>query len=307
MKIIKILFGLLLVSIFLVACNSEQKYSFENVKNEKIDHVHGLGYANGGNEFLVATHNGLYQFDKKSWKVANSQKHDYMGFAAVRDGFYSSGHPEEGSNLKNPLGLIKSTGKGANMEQLAFYGELDFHYLAVGYDNNTIYVFNETPTDNLEGGLHYSTDEGKTWTKVALNGFNSSSISNFAAHPSKEGILVIGSKDGIYLSKDYGENFSELIFNEMVTYVTLIENGGIYSTIDDIQQVYLKLFTLESKEVKDIKLPKEIKNDPIINLAVNPNEHQEITIVTNNLSIYQTKDQGDSWYSLAVHGNLVLE
>ncbi|MCM3390498.1 sialidase [Ureibacillus chungkukjangi] len=307
MKMVKILFGLLFISIILVACNSEEKYSFENVKNEQIDHVHGLGYANGGNEFLVATHNGLYQFEEKTWKVANSQKHDYMGFAATVDGFYSSGHPEEGSNLKNPFGLIKSTDKGADMKQLAFYGELDFHYLTVGYASNTIYVFNETPKDNLEGGLHYSTDEGKKWTKVALNGFNSSYISNFAAHPSKEGLLVIGSKEGIYLSEDYGQNFSELISNEMVTYVTLNEDEGIYSSIDESQQVYLKLFTLESKAVKDIKLPKETKNDPIIYLAVNPNDQQEIIIVTNDLSIYQTKDQGNSWNGLAVNGNLVIE
>jgi len=307
MKTIKILLVLLFLSSILVACNSEQEYSFENVKNEQIDHVHGLGYTNGENDFLVATHNGLYQFDENTWKVANSQKHDYMGFAAVRDGFYSSGHPEEGSNLKNPLGLIKSTDKGASLEQLSFYGEIDFHYLAAGYDTNTIYVFNDTPTDGLEGGLQYSNDEGKTWTKVAINGFNSSYISNFAAHPSIEGLLVIGSKEGIYLSNDYGQNFSELISNEMVTYVTLNEDGGIYSSIDESQQVSLKIFTIENKEVKDIKIPKETKSDPIIYIAINPNDQKEVTIVTNNLSIYQTKNQGNTWETLAVNGNLTNE
>lgn len=304
MKKLNYLLCTLFVALVLSACNSED-YSFGEVKNDQINHLHGLGYINGGNEFVIATHEGLYQYGEEGWKEATSQKHDYMGFSAVKDGFFSSGHPEAGSDLKNPLGLVKSTDKGASFEQLAFYGEIDFHYLTAGYESNTVYVFNETPTENLNGGLHYTTDEGKTWTEALAEGFNSTYISNFAAHPSKEEVLVIGSKDGIYMSNDYGQNFSLLNPVEMVTFITLNETGGYYANFDT-NQVSLKSFSLENTEEKEINLPKEAMTDPIIYIAINPNNEKEIAIVTNNLNIYQTKDEGFSWDKLASAGKLSL-
>lgn len=303
MKKVKLLVGILSAVMVLSACNSEEEYSFEAVKNNQIDHAHGLGYINGENEFVVATHYGLYQYGEEGWKESNSQKHDYMGFSAVKEGFFSSGHPEEGSDLKNPLGLIKSTDRGASFEQLAFYGEIDFHYLTAGYDSNAVYVLNETPTENLKSGLNYSTDEGKTWTEATMKGFNSSYISNLAAHPSKEEQLIIGTKDGIFNSEDYGQNFSMLNPAQMVTYVTLTETGGYYANFDS-NQVYLKSFTLDSSVEDNIELPKDVMKDPIIYIAVNPNNQKEIAIVTNDLNIFQTKDQGQSWDKLASKGKL---
>lgn len=273
------------------------------VKNNQIDHVHGLGYINGGNEFVIASHNGLYQYSEDGWQEANREKHDYMGFSAVREGFFSSGHPEQGSDLKNPLGLVKSIDSGASFEQLAFYGEIDFHYLTAGYDSNTVYVLNETPTENLNSGLNYSTDEGKTWIEATMKGFNSTYISNLAAHPSKEELLVIGSKDGVFISEDYGQNFSILNPAEMITYVTLNETGGYYTNFDETR-VYLKSFSLENSVEDNIEFPKEVMTDPIIYIAVNPNNEKEIVLVTNNLNIYQTKDLGISWDKLASNGKL---
>ncbi|MEK4701913.1 F510_1955 family glycosylhydrolase [Solibacillus sp. FSL R7-0668] len=303
MKKFKLFIGILSAIAILTACNSEDKYSFEEVKNSQIDHVHGLGYTNGGEEFVVATHYGLYQYGNDGWQEANSEKHDYMGFSAVREGFYASGHPEKGSKLKNPLGLIKSTDRGATLEQLAFYGEIDFHYLTAGYDSNAVYVFNETPTEKLKGGLNYSLDEGKTWTQATMNGLSTTYISNFAAHPSKEELLLVGSKEGIYISTDYGQNFSILNSNQMVTYVTLNEAAGYYTNFDN-NKVHLKSFSLEKGSEKNIELPEEIMTDPIIFIALNPNNEKEIVIITNNLNIYQSKDQGLTWDNLAFNGKL---
>ncbi|MBM7607287.1 photosystem II stability/assembly factor-like uncharacterized protein [Lysinibacillus composti] len=301
----KVLSCLLFVVLVLSACSSGEpkEFLFEEVKNEQVDHIHGVGYINGGNDLVIATHTGLYSHTDDGWKEANSQKHDYMGFSAVRDGFFSSGHPEEGSDLKNPLGLIKSTGKGASFEQLAFYGEIDFHYLAAGYDSNAIYVFNEMPTENLNGGLQYSIDQGKTWTQATMNGFKSTNISNFAPHPSREELLVVGSKDGLYISEDYGQNLEVLNNAEMITYVTLNETGGYYTNFDSAN-VYLNSFSFESKEEKEIQLPSEMMQDPIIYIVTNPNNQNEIAIVTNNLNIYLTTDEGLSWDKIATNGKL---
>ncbi|NME06886.1 F510_1955 family glycosylhydrolase [Psychrobacillus sp. BL-248-WT-3] len=305
MKKYKIIFGLLVLILVLSACNSNENegFSFEEVKNNQIDHIHGLGYINGESDVVIATHFGLYKYAKDGWKEANSQKHDYMGFQAVREGFFSSGHPEEGSEYKNPLGLIKSIDKGASFEQLAFYGEIDFHYLTAGYDSNTIYVLNEMPVEEMNAGLHYSTDEGSSWTKAAMNGFTSDYISNLSAHPTRKELLTIGSKDGIFISNDHGQNFKSMNDTKMVTYVTLTETGGYYSNLEN-DTVYLKFFLFESDEEINIQLPKELKMDPITFIAVNPENQQEIVIVTNSNNIYITKDEGLSWDQIASNGEL---
>lgn len=305
MKKYKIIFGLLVLILVLSACNSNENevFSFEEVKNNQIDHIHGLGYINGENDVVIATHFGLYKYAKDGWKEANSQKHDYMGFQAVREGFFSSGHPKEGSEYKNPLGLIKSIDKGASFEQLAFYGEIDFHYLAAGYDSNTIYVLNDMPVEEMNAGLHYSIDEGASWTKAAMIGFTSDYISNLSAHPTRKELITIGSKDGIFISNDYGQNFKSMNNTKMITYVTLTETGGFYTNLEN-DTVYLKSFLFESNEEINIQLPKDLKMDPITFIAVNPENQQEIVIVTASNNIYLTKDEGLSWDKIASNGEL---
>ncbi|MFY3790234.1 F510_1955 family glycosylhydrolase [Ureibacillus sp. MALMAid1270] len=305
MKKFTMIFSLSIVVLVLTACSSSGniEFQYEKVTNNQIDHIHGAGYINGEDDVVIATHTGLYSYGEEGWKEANAQKHDYMGFQAVSDGFYASGHPGQGSDLENPFGLIKSTDKGASFEKLAFYGEIDFHYLAAGYNSNSIYVFNEMPTEKLQSGLHYSTDEGKTWSSSALNGFESSYLSNFAAHPSKDERLVVGSNDGLYISEDFGQNVEKLNSTSMISYVTLTESGGYYTNFDD-SNVYLKSFTFESAKENEISLPVEIMKDPIIFIASNPNNSEEITIVTNNLNIYLTKDNGLNWQKLASNGEL---
>ncbi|MBD7982997.1 sialidase [Sporosarcina sp. Sa2YVA2] len=303
MKKFKIVAGLISIVALMVACSKEStSYSFEAVKNNKFEHIHGLGYINGGPKIALSTHDGLYEYGNDQWKEANSEKHDYMGFQAVRKGFYSSGHPEEGSDLKNPLGLIMSTDRGGSFEKLAFYGEIDFHYLAAGYESNVIYVLNETPTNELSGGLHYTLDEGISWNTVPMNGFNSDFVSNLSAHPSKKEMLAIGSKDGIFLSNDSGENFELLNDSKAVLYVFMTENGGMYSSYAN-ENVELKSFNFDDGQEKEIRLPHK-QMSPISFIAVNPDNEKEIVIATHTNDIYLTKDEGANWSMLAEKGTL---
>jgi len=306
MKKIQLYVGLFIIIGLLSACgtNEEKAYSFEAVENNKFEHLHGLGYINGGPEIVISTHDGLYEYGETGWKEATGEKHDYMGFQAIREGFFSSGHPEPGSKLENPFGLIKSTDRGASFEQLGFYGEIDFHYLAAGYDSNAVYVLNEMPTKDMSGGLHYSADEGGSWNKASMNGFNSEFISNLAAHPSRKEIIAIGSKDGLFLSKDYGESFSLLKDTQMITYVTLSEVGGLYANFGD-ETVKLTSFEFENVQERVIQLPENQRMNPIAFIAVNPDDQKEIVIVNHNNDIYLTKDEGFNWDNLAVNGELV--
>ena len=303
-KKFKVFMGLMSLIAVMSACNKESEpYAFDEVKNDTFEHLHGLGYIIGKPEIVISTHDGLYEYGNDGWKEANSEKHDYMGFQAIREGFFSSGHPEPGSDYKNPLGLIKSTDRGASFDKLRFYGEIDFHYLAAGYDSKAIYVLNEMPTKEMSDGFYYTLDEGATWEKASMNGFQSDLISNLAAHPSRKEMIAVGSKDGMFLSKDYGENFSSVNDAKMVIYVTLTETGGYYSSYEN-EIVQLQSFTFDSEQEMAIQLPNE-KMNPIIFIAVNPDDQKEIAIGTSTNDIYVTKDEGLNWDTLAVKGELV--
>jgi len=269
--------------------------------NEKIKHLHGLGYPNGEDKLVIATHNGLYEYDNK-WKEATSRKCDYMGFSAVKDGFYSSGHPEPKSDYKDPFGLIKSKVDGESFTQLGSFGETNFHFMTVGYESNVIYVINEI-NGELTTGLHYSDDDGKTWTKQETKNFNSKSISNLSAHLLESSTLAIGSQDGLFISRDFGESFNLLGDPTKITYVSLTKTGGVYASIES-ESLKLASFNLQNSKQQDINLPVINFNNPIAQIAVNPTDEKEITIATSENDIYQTQDFGETWQIIAEKGIL---
>lgn len=128
-------------------------------------HIHGISVNPRTEQILLATHEGLFDMSQ-SPAVKKGDTLDLMGFAAAADNgvFYASGHPGPGSDLPNPLGLIRSTDGGTTWEQLSRQGESDFHALTttksglVGYD----------------GTLRTSPD-GHTWS-VAAAGFVPASL-----------------------------------------------------------------------------------------------------------------------------------
>lgn len=75
----------------------------------------------------------------------------------------------------------------------SFYGESDFHNLAAGYNNETVYVYNERPNSKLKNGFYYSTDNGNAWKQGKLDGI-SSAVSSFAVHPDKSSVVAMSTK-----------------------------------------------------------------------------------------------------------------
>lgn len=146
------------------------------------------------NQVLLATHDGLFNISASPiTKIGPTI--DLMGFTTTANGdFYASGHPGQGSDLPDPVGLIQSTDGGQTWQSLSRQGESDFHALAathsviVGYDGQlrtskdgtsweTVEepapAFNlaATPRDSVvlattEEGLQRSTDDGRSWATV---------------------------------------------------------------------------------------------------------------------------------------------
>src|SRR5258706_9952671 len=190
----------------------------------EMPHIHGLGFSADGCQLFIPAHTGFVVFANDQWFVPDVPVNDYMGYSAADNGFYSSGHPGPGSPHVNPLGLVRSTDGGQTFTTLGFEGESDFHLMAVGYKNHAIYVFNPAPNSKLSAGLHYSLDDGKTWTQSQLQGIEGDPFA-LAVHPTDSKAVAIATEKGVFLSTDSGQTFTRIGTDAPITAVTFEPNG----------------------------------------------------------------------------------
>lgn len=288
-------------AILLAGCSqSSKEFTYEKADRD-IDHVHGAGFIN--DHLYVATHTGIIKYDGHDWYASTGNKHDYMGFTLTKDGFYSSGHPEEGSGLKNPLGLIHSKDGGETLDKLAFYGESDFHYITAGYHSGALYVINQEPNSELDSGLYYSLDEGSKWHAGKFSGFETDAIGNMSAHPTKEGVVAASSKDGLYLSSDYGDHFELISDRSMVPAVTMLEESVLYAGLDD-NGSHLYKQSLKQSNKAEIPIPDLGDNNPIMVIAADHENTNQIAVITYENDIYLTRNRGVDWSSLSQKGKV---
>lgn len=270
------------------------------LSNIELMHVHGLGFSGDGAGLYVPSHDGLKVFEEGIWNEAASEPHDFMGFSMVDDGFYSSGHPGAGSSLKNPFGIVKTTDMGESLEMLDLYQEVDFHGMAVGYNTHTIYVLNPQANSRMdEAGLYYSTDDAKTWTKSEMTGLQGS-IFSIAAHPTNEATIALGTEEGVFLSRDFGQSFDS-ISDSPTTAIAFSAKGELFAGSAS-DEVTLTTFASETNESKTLSIPSLSGENAISYIAVNPQDEKQITFTTAEKDIYMTKDAGESWSQIAEKG-----
>lgn len=265
-----------------------------------LTHVHGLGYSPDGKMVMIPAHDGLKLYsDGGTWSDGPGEKHDYMGFTTVSDGFYSSGHPAQDSRKKNPFGIIKSTDGGESFKTLALYGKIDFHLMNASFNKHTIYVVNPQSNSEMKGtGLFYSNDGAKTWTKIKMDGFNDEPTA-LAVHPDNDNIVALGSQQGLYISKDYGERF-EKISDIQITSLYFNPQGHLIIG-EYIQGATLTKLNIDSGQRTDIPIP-EMEQDAIMYFAQNPMDEKEWVFATYNKDLYLSNNQGDDWKQIAVQG-----
>lgn len=263
-------------------------------------HIHGLGITPDGSEVYVPAHDGLKVFKNGVWSDSEGDKHDYMGFSMVDDGFYSSGHPGEGSSLKNPFGVMKTTDMGKSLEMLDLYGEIDFHAMAVGYKSHAIYVINPQVNSRMEDpGLYYSTDDTETWTKSIMKGLGGQ-VSSLAVHPTDEAIVALGTNEGLFISKDFGQAF-EQISEAPTTAVSFSITGELYAGSIS-QEFILSKFDIDTKEQTILPIPSLSGENAIGYIAINPQNEKQIIFTTFEKDIYLTQSLGEDWQIIAEKG-----
>ena len=266
-----------------------------------LHHVHGLAFSADGKSLMVPAHIGLAVYRAGKWVRAPGPAHDFMGFSAAEKAIYTSGHPAPDSPLRNPLGLMKSTDGGATWSDLGLSGESDFHLMAAGYRSHTVYVVNPEPNSRMrEPGLHFTRDDGKSWTRAAAAGLAGRATS-IAVHPSDPGGVAIGTLEGLYVSSDSGARFSRVGPLRPVSAV-LFDLDAKRLFFAHLDGDAIQHTTLDGQSEHRIALPK-LERDFVIYIAQNPAKRSEFAVATRQRNVFLSSDRGKSWKQIAREGN----
>jgi len=266
-----------------------------------LTHVHGLSYSADGKRIFVPSHHGIATYSGGKWSKAAGPEHDYMGFSSTKRFFYSSGHPAPGSGLVNPFGLIKSGDGGRTWRKLGLEGESDFHLLATSYGTNAVYVFTHAPNSRMsKPGIYSTVNDGFAWKRAEGKGLEGSLL-NLAVHPSNNRIVAAGTKTGLFLSSDGGDNFKRLESGEQVL--------AAYFDLDGKQLWFssyggkpgLTRLDWSSGKKTVINLP-PLTQDAVAYIAQNPVNRNEYAIATFGRNVYLTRDPGKKWAQIADRG-----
>lgn len=299
MKAAALLAGTL--AVLMGAFNSSGMWpSQKKTESMNLIQIYGMKYEESGSGAMVATHEGIKWWKDGKWQSGMGEKHDFMAFAPFDGGFYASGRPGPGSKLPNPLGLVKSTDQGMSIDLLALEGKTEFHLLAASYHNPVVYGYMQTLGPEMkQPGLYYTTDEGKTWVKSAMKGFEGDPTS-LAIHPQRSDLVALGARDGLFLSQDRGNTFIKVLPGLGISALTFDLDGMITAGAFKDKPELLQL-DAAGKELAEIPLP-ELKEDAVAHSAHNPVKPEERMISTYEHDIYLTPDGGASWYQLAAGG-----
>ncbi|MGJ9459006.1 F510_1955 family glycosylhydrolase [Oceanobacillus sp. CF4.6] len=291
----------IIVGIFLAGCSNNQEKDYEVAFDGTVDHVHGMGYAGINKGLYFATHTGLKIFRNGDWYETTRNFNDYMGFNAVDEGFYTSGHPGEDSDLQNPIGIQHSFDGGRTLEHLKFEGETDFHAMAVGYNSHDIFLMNPAKNSELEQGFYRSSDEGESWENVSASGLTGEILS-LAIHPSNSSFVAAATSTGIYLSEDGGNNFQIVTEgNDVGTAVFSNDDHLYYASYGSIPELVKR--NVENGEEETIDIP-EFEEDGVVYIAQNPQDENQLAIYTTKGHAYLSEDGTKTWEQILENGQV---
>jgi photosystem II stability/assembly factor-like uncharacterized protein len=266
-----------------------------------LTHVHGLAFSPDGQRLSIPSHHGLAVYSEGRWRKAAGAEHDYMGYTVTRQAIYSSGHPAPGSDLANPLGLIKSSDDGRSWQPLGLQGEADFHLLASGFDSATLYLYSAQPNSRMSApGLYSSRDDGATWRRAAAQGIGEAPRA-LAVHPRDSRIVAVTTAAGLYLSRDAGQRFQPFSQGEQVLSAAFSLDGNSlwFGSYGDAAK--LSRLDLQTREITPLGVP-ELNEDAVAYLAQNPAKPQEWAMATFKRDVYLSPDAGTTWRAIAKAG-----
>ncbi|MDQ0428453.1 hypothetical protein QOZ98_001279 [Planomicrobium stackebrandtii] len=280
---------------------NETTEEFEVAFDGRLDHVHGMGFIESEEGLYFASHHGLKIYRDGEWLETSDHFHDYMGFNAVDDGFYTSGHPGSGSMMQNPIGIQRSMDGGRSLDHMGFEGETDFHGMAAGYRSHHLFVMNPQENSQMGPGYFRSEDDGEQWQQVEGSGLEGE-ISAFAMHPSDSQLIAAATTAGIFLSEDGGDSFVLLTDDGIYgTAVFFGEEALYYATYST--EAELIEYTWENGEQQTFELP-DLPEDGIIYIAQNTSNAEELAIYTAAGHAFLSEDGGGTWNQILNAGQV---
>jgi len=265
-------------------------------KGAHISHIHGAGFWQEDGRPVIATHTGLMEYRKDGWYELTSNRHDYMGFELVEDGFFASGHPQPDSPYENPLGVVRGTDKGTKLEIRSLEGEADFHYMSAGYASKSLYVFLGEATKGLSPGFYRSLDQGKTFEAMDLTDADPQAISGMLADSSNPMRVYLFGPAGMLVSEDGGDSFEPLIERENVL-AAGADEGHLAYVSKSGASYELTRYLLGNGARERIDVPKLSKAAIPVKVVV---QDERLLLVTSDNSVYQF--EGGTWTALLDQG-----
>lgn len=168
--------------------------------------------------------------------------------------------------------------------------------MGVGYYYHAVYVINPEPNSGIGAGLFYTIDDGQTWTQSSAQELNVSPI-QIAVHPTEPGTVALATQAGLFLSNDYGENFTLLGDAASITAVTFHPNGS--TLFFGYQNLYA--YGLTTAETETLNSLPALGENGLNYIAVNP-VSGELAIATANRDIYLSQYNRQTWQQIAAQG-----
>lgn len=267
-----------------------------------LTHIHGLAFSIDGRRLIVSSHDGLSAYADGRWSRAAAPAHDYKGLAGTHDGLYGSGHAAPGSAVADPMGLMKSRDGGTTWRQLGLSGESDFHTLAASHATNAIYVANREANSRMAGpGIYFTLTDGRTWQRAADQG-RGYMLHGLAVHPTNAAVVAAATDDGLYMSRDWADNFAWLAGGRVVIAARFTLDGRHLWFSSYAEKPGLARVAWEAgATAEEIPIPVH-SEDAVAYIAQNPVRRNEFAIATFKRSVFLTKDNGSTWTQVAVEG-----
>lgn len=187
----------------------------------EVGHVHSLGKDPRDGALLLAGHSGLFRATGDRFERIGPVA-DFMGFTVAGPGhYYASGHPQPGTDLPQPMGLIESRDSGATWTVVSRGGVSDFHALTVTGEGAIAH----------DGVLRRS-DDLRAWADVTA-GFEPLSLAGRLGDPR----VVASSATSIMSSSDSGRTWSTVPESPSPSLVTRAED--VVVAIDGDGRIHL--------------------------------------------------------------------
>jgi hypothetical protein len=261
-------------------------------------HAHGLGYSADGARILIPGHQGIMVHGDGRWSIAPGPERDFMGFAVTRDSIFTSGHLPPGGAAGASLGLLRSGDGGLSWTSMGLEDGSDFHVVGAGYESNALYVYNAAPRPLMpQAGLYRVTSDGPGGRSLGARGMRGETFM-LAVHPTDESMVAAVTSEGLFLSRNGGEDFEALIAGGEPRAVYFALDGGSLWLGTFAGTPGLFRMDIASGAREEIALP-AIGRDAVAYIAQNPVHHTEFAIVTFERAVFVTPDRGTTWTRIA--------